>query len=95
MLQGLEDTGGVFLHRGHCVAGSVFCALLSPPPPPWTPRLWQAVLIFPSAVGGGGVVGGDAKLSDSLSSMSICTFRIVFCDQSVLHRVSRSEGKGV
>lgn len=83
MLQGLVDTGGVSLHRGHCVAGSVFCALLSPPPPPWALRLWQAVLILPSAVGGGGVVGRDAKLSDSLSSMSICTFRIVFCVQSV------------
>lgn len=27
------------------------------------------------------MVGRDAKLSDSLSSMSISTFRIVVCDQ--------------
>lgn len=78
------DTGGVFVHCGHCVAGSVFRALLSPPSSPWAPRLWQAVLIFSSAVGGGGSeVGGDVKLSDSLSVTSICTFRIIFYDQSV------------
>lgn len=35
LLQGLVVAGGVFLHRGHCVAGSVFCALPSPPSPPW------------------------------------------------------------
>lgn len=35
LLQGLVVTGGVFLHRGHCVAGSVLCALLSPPSPLW------------------------------------------------------------
>lgn len=83
------DTGGVFLHCGHCVAGSVFCALLSPPSPPRAPRLrqalWQAVLTFSSAVGEevAAEVGGDVKMSDSLSVTSIYTFRIIFYDQSV------------
>lgn len=53
-MPGPGGRGGVFLHCGHCVAGSIFCALVSLPSLLWAPPLWQSVLIFSSAVRRGG-----------------------------------------